>query len=59
MLGLGVSGRGVRVWILRQCGGIYDGVSLGRLLPGLIYEPPVSLGVFLISRGDAEKSVAK
>jgi hypothetical protein len=34
-----------------------DGTSLSHLLPGLVYEVPVSLGTWLTSRGVAEEDV--
>jgi len=34
-----------------------DGVSLSRLLPGLVYEVPLSLGTFLIGQSAAEEDV--
>jgi hypothetical protein len=33
------------------------GVSLSQLLPGLVYEVPVSLGTWLLSQGTAEEDV--
>jgi len=36
-----------------------DGVSLTNLLPGLVYEVPVSLGVFLINQRVAEETVLR
>jgi hypothetical protein len=47
----------MRIRILRQSEGIMDGVSLGHLLPGLTYEVPVSLGMWLASQGAAEEDV--
>ena len=47
----------MRVRILKQSEGIFHGVSLSRLLPGVTYEVPVSLGVFLVSQASAEEDV--
>jgi len=43
--------------VLKHSTGNLDGVNVNRLLPGLVYEVPVSLGVFLISRHAAEEVV--
>ena len=34
-----------------------DGVGLSQLLPGLVYQVPVSLGTWLTSRGVAEEDM--
>ena len=47
----------MRVRILKQSEGIFHGVSLSRLLPGVTYEVPVSLGAFLVGQGSAEEDV--
>jgi hypothetical protein len=47
----------VRVRILKSSEGIIQGVSLSRLLPGVTYEVPLSLGTFLIGQGAAEEDV--
>jgi len=45
----------MRVRILRPVVGIVDGISLGHLLPGITYELSDSLGLWLISQGNAEE----
>jgi len=45
----------VQVRILRPIVGIVDGVSLSHLLPGMAYELSSSLGMWLISQGNAEE----
>ena len=47
----------MRVRILKSSEGIIHGVSLSRLLPGVTYEVPLSLGTFLIGQGTAEEDV--
>jgi hypothetical protein len=47
----------VRIKILKHSKGILDGVSLSHLLPGLVYQVPVSLGTWLVSQGTAEEDV--
>jgi hypothetical protein len=47
----------VRVRILKTSTGIVDGRSLSHLMPGLVYEVPVSLGMWLVSQGTAEEEV--
>ena len=47
----------MRIKILKHSTGIIDGVSLSHLLPGLVYEVPVSLGAWLVSRQNAEEIV--
>jgi hypothetical protein len=47
----------VRIKILKHSTGIMDGVSLSHLLPGLVYEVPVSLGTWLVGRQNAEEDV--
>jgi len=47
----------MRVRILKLSTGIVDGVSLSHLLPGLVYEVPVSLGTWLVSQGTAEENL--
>lgn len=34
--------------------GVVDGVSLGRLKPGLMYDLPSHLGNYLVTSGDAQ-----
>ena len=50
----------MRIRIVRTTGGIIDGVRLGRLLPGLIYELDASVAAHLITIGAAvEAPLAK
>ena len=46
----------MRIRILKHSAGVMQGVSLSRLLPGLIYEVPVALGVILIAQQMAEET---
>ena len=48
----------MRIKILKHSKGILDGVSLSHLLPGLVYEVPISLGTWLMSQGTAEEEVS-
>ena len=48
----------MRVRILKQSSGIIEGVSLRYLLPGLMYEVPVSLGAWLVGQKAAEEDVS-
>ena len=45
----------VRVRIVKQMAGVLDGVSLGHLEPGLIYDVDQSLGASLVSTQSAEE----
>jgi hypothetical protein len=45
----------VRVRILRPMAGVLDGVSLGHLEPGLIYDVEESLGAYLVTTQSAEE----
>jgi hypothetical protein len=45
----------VRVRILKQMAGVLDGVSLGHLEPGLIYDVNESLGAYLVTTQSAEE----
>jgi hypothetical protein len=45
----------VRIRILKPMAGVLDGVSLGHLEPGLMYEVDESLGAFLVSTQSAEE----
>jgi len=47
----------VRIRILKHTEGIIEGVSLAHLVPGLVYDVPVSLGTWLASQGAAEEDV--
>jgi hypothetical protein len=47
----------LRVRILKHSTGIVERVNLGQLLPGLVYDVPISLGTFLITSGAAEEDV--
>lgn len=49
----------MRVRILKQTEGIIDGVSLSHLHPGVVYEVPISLGVWLIAQKVAEEELAR
>ena len=48
----------VRVRILRPSAGIYDGVSLSHFIPGVVYDVPGSLGLWLISRAIAQEDLS-
>ena len=48
----------MRVRILKLSSGIMDGVSLSYLLPGLVYEVPMSLGTWLIGQEAAEEDTS-
>jgi len=47
----------MRIRILKASTGIMDGVSLSYLVPGSVYEVPVSLGTWLIAKDAAEADV--